>query len=43
MDRLVQLGCDYAQGFCISQTLPLQDLLEWLKLGTENLKQHANH
>ena len=40
--RLVELGCDYAQGFCISQPLPLQDLLEWLKLGTVNYLRSAN-
>ncbi len=39
--HLVQLGCDYAQGFCISKPLPLEDLLEWLKLGTAHLLQSA--
>jgi len=39
--HLAQLGCDYAQGFCISKPLPLEDLLEWLKLGTAHLLQSA--
>jgi len=39
---LVELGCDYAQGFSICPPLPLLDLLEWLKLGTANLLQSAN-
>lgn len=42
LERLVELGCDYAQGFCISQPLPLQDLLEWLKPGTVNYLRSAN-
>jgi len=29
--RLAAMGCDYAQGFCISQPLPLPELLEWIK------------
>jgi diguanylate cyclase (GGDEF)-like protein/PAS domain S-box-containing protein len=40
--RLVEMGCDYAQGFCISQPLPLPNLLEWLKLGSVNLLRSAN-
>ena len=28
---LARMGCDYAQGFCISQPLPLPELLGWLK------------
>ncbi len=39
--HLVQLGCDYAQGFFISKPLPLEDLLEWLKLGAADLVQSA--
>ncbi len=39
--HLVQLGCDYAQGFFISKPLPLEDLLEWLKLGAADLVQRA--
>ncbi|GMQ88994.1 MAG: hypothetical protein BMS9Abin09_0438 [Gammaproteobacteria bacterium] len=40
--RLVQMGCDYAQGFCICPPLPLPDLLKWLKLGTANSLRSAN-
>jgi len=40
---LTQMGCDYAQGFCICPPLPLPELLKWLKLGATNLLQSANH
>ncbi|MFQ5642912.1 MAG: EAL domain-containing protein [Thiogranum sp.] len=40
--RLVRMGCDYAQGFSISQPLPLQELLEWLKPGVAHLPQRVN-
>ncbi|HED19756.1 MAG TPA: EAL domain-containing protein [Gammaproteobacteria bacterium] len=39
---LVQMGCDYAQGFCICPPLPLPDLLKWLKLGSAKSPQTAN-
>jgi len=41
LERLAQMGCDYAQGFAISRPLPLQDLLEWLKPGAAHWLQRA--
>jgi EAL domain-containing protein (putative c-di-GMP-specific phosphodiesterase class I) len=29
-DRLIRLGCDYAQGFAIARPMPGDDMLRWL-------------
>jgi diguanylate cyclase (GGDEF)-like protein len=30
LDRLVELGCEYGQGYLISRPMPIEDMIKWL-------------
>jgi len=39
MDRLIELGCDYQQGYHISRPLDAKALIEWMELHKEGQQQ----